>query len=351
MRINSAINCVIFAIQIVGLVNECTHEFWCSQITRLMGIQYYRIVFREFIGTTLRFMSNFTHVTFSLSRLSLIGKDHGRLIILVSEEWKIKTVIALTLILSMLLSVVKLFRYTPVSIFVDDYSVYQAPVFQDESFKFSNLLATSSDHEKLLIRVYSVFNCISDVANYPMFLVFNLIVDVKMVFRLKKTFANKLLNSISNSMSEKKKREMENSINRAILFVILNATITLALKVPVLVNSIMEFAFSEYLFTKSKDEPLLELKMRKNGNILHYMAEDLNFFEFFDSFSNLLYLISLALTFVFYFKFDKNFNSSFQLLFFKRKFSLLFLNKIKELGLQFKHDPTNKNFNKFQDVY
>jgi hypothetical protein len=70
MRINALANCCLFLIKIIGLINECTAEFWCSQIHRLVGVQYYKLIFDEMLATSLRFFSNFTYVAFLLCRLS-----------------------------------------------------------------------------------------------------------------------------------------------------------------------------------------------------------------------------------------------------------------------------------------
>jgi hypothetical protein len=53
MRINSIVNCIILVIPIVGLINECTEQFWCSDISRLVFVQYYKIVVSQFLGTSL----------------------------------------------------------------------------------------------------------------------------------------------------------------------------------------------------------------------------------------------------------------------------------------------------------
>lgn len=111
MRIHSIVNALMLAIELVGLMNECSREFWCSRVYYLEPIQYYKIVFRELIGTLLRFMSNFTFVAFALTRLSLIGKDHNAVVKAV-VNLKIYVYLIVSILIGLILSVVKYFRYS-----------------------------------------------------------------------------------------------------------------------------------------------------------------------------------------------------------------------------------------------
>ena len=111
MRIHSIVNALILVIELVGLMNECSREFWCSRVNYLEPIQFYKIVFRELIGTLLRFMSNFTFVAFALTRLSLIGKDHNAVVTAV-VNLKIYVYLIVSILIGLMLSVVKYFRYS-----------------------------------------------------------------------------------------------------------------------------------------------------------------------------------------------------------------------------------------------
>lgn len=161
-----------------------------------------------------------------------------------------------------------------------------------------------------------VFNCLSDVANYPTFLVINLIWDVKTVLLLKKTIAEKM----ESNLSEKKKRENERLINRAILMVILNAVTFFLLKVPVLLNSIFEFVINE-IYTNWYNRPTEENgTIEYDGNIFIWLCFELFGCDLFEQFSNLLYFLSLSLHLYFYYKFDRNFQFSFHRKILNKKF-------------------------------
>lgn len=75
MLLNSVLNIMILIIPIVGLINECHAPFgiFCSSISKLVGVQYFKIVFAEKISTFFRLVSNFTYMAFALNRMSLVG--------------------------------------------------------------------------------------------------------------------------------------------------------------------------------------------------------------------------------------------------------------------------------------
>jgi hypothetical protein len=111
MRINAATNCCLFSLKIVSLINECTAEFWCSRIHRLVGVQYFKLIVGELLATSLRFFSNLTFVAFQLCRLSLIGQEHGIVVEKVAKKTSIKRLLAFFAGLSIVLNIVKYFRY------------------------------------------------------------------------------------------------------------------------------------------------------------------------------------------------------------------------------------------------
>lgn len=300
MRLNSITHCLILVIQIVGTINECTHEFWCSQIDRLILIQYYKIIVSELLGTAFRFMSNFTYLAFLLSRLSLLGKEHGKLVMYVSKEKSIGLYLAITSFLSLVLSAVKFFRYmtNEVNLFS---SGNDTDNFPDKliSFADGNLRTFFS------VRIFLIFNILCDLVNYFVFLFVNLGLDICMVLELKKTFAEK---AKKIELSEKQKRKHELAIKRAILMVVLNAILGLFLKFPLLLNNFFEFYANEIdvKITSSTTKHFDE----KNSIYFYYIH--LKGGEMFEVFVNFLYFVNISLSFFFFYKFDKNFHSSFQ---------------------------------------
>jgi hypothetical protein len=62
-------------------------------------------------GTTFCFFSNFTYLAIQICRLSLIGKEHGRLVEKVANQMSIKRFVIYCACLSFALSIVKYFRF------------------------------------------------------------------------------------------------------------------------------------------------------------------------------------------------------------------------------------------------
>lgn len=73
--------CHIFGafIDLISLIYECqTFEgLYCSSIKTLQFVQYFQIIFGEFISSSIRLVANLAYLGFSISRLSLIGTEHS----------------------------------------------------------------------------------------------------------------------------------------------------------------------------------------------------------------------------------------------------------------------------------
>jgi hypothetical protein len=187
MRINASINCVLFSFKIIGLINECTAEFWCSQIHRLIGIQYFKLIVGEMLTTSLRFFSNFTFVAFQLCRLSLIGKEHGKLVELCANQMSIKRLTSYFACLSLILSIVKFFRFQIND--ADRYksvytNLYEIETIDEYPVKFSSIdkFFFGKYNELSEIRgeivAFVVINCLCDMLNYMLFLIVCLVLDI-----------------------------------------------------------------------------------------------------------------------------------------------------------------------------
>ena len=87
MRLNAIFNSLIFIIRILSLMSECYDYYflYCSSIHRLVAIQLEKMIFSEFLGNTFRYMSSLSFIAFTLSRISLLGQDHGKIVTWISE--------------------------------------------------------------------------------------------------------------------------------------------------------------------------------------------------------------------------------------------------------------------------
>jgi hypothetical protein len=321
MRINAATNCFLFLIKIIGLINECTAEFWCSQINRLVGVQYYKLIFGEMLATSLRFFSNFTYVAFLLCRLSLIGKEHGRLVEKVSNQMSIKRFVSYYACLSLVLSIVKYFRFqiNDADIFKYEFGTLDFSTFDEYPAKFSRLDNFFDDIDnptksnllnniRAVTWAFIVLNCISDILNYPVFLIICLVLDIVTSVELRKTLSQKI------STSKQIEEEKEEAIFKSTLLAILNALCNFLLKLPMTVNSIFEIYISlNYKITNYSKEFF-------NKHFFYFLI-DLNGGDLFENLANFLYFFSLSLNFVFYYNFDRMFRFYFRKWFFNEKTS------------------------------
>lgn len=194
MKLNSLLNSIILSIQLVGgSIVDCQFEnsLFCPRLRRLAFFQYFKIIFNEYISNCLRLMANLSYVGFSLNRMSLIGKDHGKLVTYASKLSTKKFLCRFGLP-CLALPVVKIFRFRPnFTNPLDDYPTPMALMFERQ-IKIS------------ILYLYLSFNLIADFINYILFLVINLVIDVCLVRKLRRTLNEKLEKGSSNKIDEKK---------------------------------------------------------------------------------------------------------------------------------------------------
>ena len=112
LYLNSIICILISLIELFSWMTECFYPFevFCPEIRELVAIQFFKIIFAECFVTMSRYMLNFTYIAFSLNRISLIGKDHGKLVTFMSELGVKKYILA-TFLISCSLSWIKGFKF------------------------------------------------------------------------------------------------------------------------------------------------------------------------------------------------------------------------------------------------
>jgi hypothetical protein len=165
--LNSVVSLVISMIELLSWMTECFYPFevFCPEIRKLTAIQFFKIIFKECFVTLLRFMCNFSYVAFALNRISLIGNDHGKLVTVVSEVG-FKKYVLFALLISSSLSWIKFFKYE-VNYF-----------YPDASFPLSNEMNIISQEVMPFNDFYFIYNSISDLLNYLVFVVICVIIDI-----------------------------------------------------------------------------------------------------------------------------------------------------------------------------
>ena len=181
MIIFSVCNIFVYFFQIISLMNQC-QEFsgpFCSAIRISKFAQYWKLVFGEFFLYFFISMSNFMYISFAISRLSLIGNDHSKLVKFFSDT----SVLKLTLFfvfLSTGLSVIKPLMY---KINENTYHPDQPILFYKEN-NFQGL-------NKTIIILKLTLNSVYEILNYCLFVLVSLVIDVNMLIKVRRVILEK----------------------------------------------------------------------------------------------------------------------------------------------------------------
>ena len=302
---NSIFSMLILSIQLLSWMSECfyPYEAFCPEIRKIVFIQLFKMVFKECFITAFRFMCNFSYVAFAFNRISLIGKDHGKLVQFISDLG-VKTYLFVCFSISLGCSVVKYFKYE---------INYDQP---ETNYPISNEHDLSSIHRTNISNDGVIIaNSIFDVLNYVVFEVIIFILDVYMLVLLKRTLDEKLKKSESlmgkneTNKLETMKKENEDVINKVIKMVILNTAISLLFRLPIafipVVNIYAEFYYKNYLN---------QFYHPKFGEFYSFLLNS-GFYDFILECSDLFFNLSLFIQLFVYSHFDKKFNIAIHRLF------------------------------------
>lgn len=309
MKLKSIANCFILLIQIFSLLSDCQSKYtgiYCSSIYRLIGVQYFKIVFNEFFSNYFRFLANLFHLAFAFNRLSLIGKKNSKFTEFLSKM-KVWKFFLFSVIIGLLVTFVKGFRTR-----ADDsgYSDYES------SFVYANDL-NGSFGLKLAI---SILNCLCDLLNGPIFVLFCIVIDIHLVVSLKRTTDEKLakLSQMSSTNADTTKTLLKNAVFRTILMAILNSLVNVLLKTPSTIMSIIElvrFIIGYHRYSSGYNGSNWT-KIRQSDAYYPYIVffnkcELLNTCQAFEEFSKSLFMISIGIDVLIYYNFDKKFKEAF----------------------------------------
>lgn len=291
--LNSVFCLMISVIEILSWMTECFYPFevFCPEIRKLIAMQFFKIIFKECLVTVFRFMCNFTYVAFALNRISLIGKDHGKVVTFMSDLG-IKKYIGATIFISILLSWMKYFNFEVNY----NYSHLNYPI--PNEYDILQTIATTFSH------AYFISNSISDLINYLVFVLISFVIDLCMIVQLRRTLeerANKCLTSANKK--QQVENENEEAVNNAIKMVVINTAIGILFKLPVsfipLLNSIGVVYFTEV-------ETYHSLFYSFYSTLI-----DTGSFGFILDLTNLLYTVSFSIQIFVYNRFDKKFRTGY----------------------------------------
>jgi len=250
-------------------------------------------------------MCNFAYIAFSFNRISLLGKDHGRIVTFFSKVGVIKYT-CVCLFISIVLSAIKYFKYD-INYNQPDLK-YPVP---KESDMYNHIFRNNKIQSVIFNDVYFIINSITDLINYVLFVILCFVIDVCMVFQLRKVLNEKtkttetLSVQVSTKKTKNKKPETEEAISKAIKMVVINTTIALFFKLPLsflpVINVIANY-FYKNENNRLKGEAFSEF---------HFILYEAGFHELIPDLSDFLYNLAISIQFLIYYHFDKKFKTGF----------------------------------------
>ena len=293
LKMVSVSNIIVLLIRILSPLYECqlykksrviNQELgiYCSPYHKLIVVQYYKIIFAEFLCSVFMLLSNFGYVGFSICRLSMIGKEQTKLTKWFSEIPIVYYIIVSTII-SVGLSVIKLFKYEVNT--SNPFKEYPIPL--DKKYIYELLSLDSYLDFKKMTRLILIFYAVSDLVSYFLFIPINFILDLVLILKMKKALSEKI------NLQVKKENEILFRVKLlAFTFLLSN----FLMKLPSMFKSIFNIAnlFNSSLSLRDKFIP----------------PEDKWYYSYFDCFEKLasiLFIISISGIILFYYLFDKNF--------------------------------------------
>ena len=315
MAVNSGSNIVILMIQIFELINECHEPFglYCSAVYKYKVAQYFKIIFGETISSFFRLLSNFTFLAFSINRLSLIGKQNK--LFEFFSKMKIKIYIGIVIIISAIFSLIKAFRF---KINTSNPNEPYPLIFYRMS-----LIVGDLDDKPLFVFLF-IMDAIYDFLNYVLFTLINLIFDIVLLVKIRKTLkekeekSKKIHANLPEEIREKKKKENEEAMNRVILMVVLNALVSFLCKMPLSFISLNDLRL--LIVNKFEDLPISMKWKRESFDYSSSLFCHMNdICEIFTNYGQFLYFVSLSVNIFFFYAFDLKFKLAFRKLMFKNE--------------------------------
>ena len=312
--LNSVFNLLTLTITILSWISECFYPFeaFCPEIRKVIFNQFFKIIFKEVIVTLLKFMCNFTYVAFALNRIALIGKDPSKLVKFISEL-DIRVYTLVSFLISSSLSWIKYFKYK-LNIFQPhlNYPILnESDMIFMANYDLERYLDKFSSYQ-IPDRLYFIYNSISDLINYVVFLIICMVIDILMVVRVKQTLDDKLKWYVKGTNSQKydsKTKENDNVVNKLIKMVVINTILAVLSKLPCsflsVVNLYATFYFRNY--DNQFNSPIF-------GEFYSYLL-DSGFYSLIVDIYEFLFVVSISIQFFIYKRFDKKFLEGYNIVF------------------------------------
>ena len=299
IQINCIFNILYCIVISFNLMNSCvfyTSSVFCSSVYQKDSVQMSKIILIQFLGSALKMCSNFSYLSFSISRLVLISRHKEN-----KSQTKLSThfftvYFTVLMVSSCSLSIFRLFQYT---------INFEKGYRKDFPFEVRNEEFCKDNLNKFQCKLFNSFKLTNHFFNDILCVILNVVVDISMVIIFKKHLKNKLIHIIDTDQRMNIHKSKKN-LNRMVL---VNSCIYIFSHLPEFVTTIMLIAFSK------------DISIFCDTNLsCDLINEEAEFFC----------LISIVFQFFIFRFYDKNFRASF--LEVKSRFSLwvskFFLHKI-----------------------
>jgi hypothetical protein len=299
----------IYAFRLIGICIE--NDFYCSPLNETKFNIYYKTILILFIGETLKSSSNFSYLSFSLSRYIKVTSTKLSFL-LKFDQLKKRYYFLISLITATFINLYHLFEY--------NFNLTKNSGFLNSKDSFESFFKYSHpeyiDHfttiKYYLLNIFFYLKLIFSDLSY---IVLNVIVDLKLLSFVKIQNAKKVtITSKILSNNNNKRNKGDSTTNKITSMIILNGLNCFILRFPSALANMYGFIFRFDKYNKSFEPTISGYIVCRRHKICDNLQEILYFF----------YLISLLLQFFIFFKFDKIFHKGYN------EIKTNFLKKIKK---------------------
>jgi hypothetical protein len=313
---------LIYALRLIGICIE--NDYYCSPLNETKFNIYYKTIIILFCGETLKTASNFSYLSFSLSRYIKVTSTTKLGFLLKFDKLKKRYYFLISLIIAVFINLYHLFEYNFNLSKLPDY--FQDGLKDVELFyKYSNPNDEFIEHftsfQYYLLNTFFYIKLIFSDLSY---IVLNLIIDLKLLSFIKYQNSKKIKiisqvvisnNNNNNSSNKTNKKSSANSnTNRLTSMVIFNGLNCFILRFPIALTNMYGFIFR---FDKSD-------KLFKPNVYGYIVCRGFKICSHLQDIFYFLYILSLLIQFLIFFHFDILFRKGYN------EIKLIFLKKFKK---------------------
>ncbi len=298
--INTVLCFLYISICLFKIIGICIDSnFYCSPLIETKFNLYYKTIFVLFIGESIKTASNFSNISFSLSRYIKVTSFKSSTFLLKLDQIKKRYYLIFSIIISVFINLYHLFEYN-FNLAKKEESFFQLNSLESY-FKYSN----PSDEfiENFSLSVYYllyVFFYIKLIFSDLFYIILNLIIDLKLLSFIKiQNFKKITITRLIANLSPP--NQANSTTNRLTSMITLNGLNCFIFRLP------SAFAnFYGFIFRFDKTDKMFKPNISgyivcRGFKICHSLQEILFF----------LYLLSLILQFFIFLKFDKIFRKGY----------------------------------------